>query len=220
MAEPTAEEIAAAEAAKVKADADKAEADAKALADAEAAKAKEVTLRQGELDGIAGKARQAGRDAAEKDLLAKLGVADIDAATAIIAANKAAEDAQKTELQKAIERAESAEKEREAATKSATTILAVTRVEGSLRDAGVKPERLASALKLVDLSLVKVDGTDVSGVAEVVESVKAMSPEWFGPAKPGGAPDASGGRLPVTDFRSATKEELDRELYEKYGVRT
>jgi hypothetical protein len=220
MPEPTAEEIAAAQA---KADADaqaKADAEAKAKAEADAKAAKEVTLKQADLDRIAGQSRQEGRTQAEKDLLEKLGVADIDAAAAAIKAHTDATEAQKTELQKAQDRAAAAEAQVEAANKLTTTTLAVTRIEGALRDSGLKPERIPAALRLVDLSKITVDGTNVSGITEAVEGLKTETPEWFGAAR-SSAPDATGGGDTGggIDYRTATKAELDKEVLAKYGVR-
>lgn len=220
MPDPTAEEIAAAADAKAKADADAATAaKAKADADAEAARAKEVTLKQGDIDKIAGQSRQEGRTQAEKDLLAKLGVTDIAAAEAAIKASRDAEEAQKSELQKAQDRAVAAEAAAERSDKIATTTLAMTRVEGALRDAGVKADRIPAALRLIDLDSVKIDGTEVSGVSEAVAGLKAVTPEWFG-APVISAPDATGtGAAGAVDFRTAPRAELEKEVLAKYGVR-
>jgi len=212
----TPEEIAAE--AKAQADAEAAAAKVKADADAAAAAkaAAEVRLSQGELDKIAGKARQEGRTAAERELMASLGVDSLDTAKARIQAAQAAEDAQKTELEKATEERNKAVAERERAEQLALNAVSMARLEGALRDAGLKPERIPAAMKLADLSTLKVEGTEVTGVAEAVEALKATSPEWFG-ANKGGAPDASAPSGTPVDFRT-DKEAASRELYEKYGV--
>lgn len=211
MPDPTPEELAAE--AKAKADADAKAAADKAAADAEAAK---VKFSQADLDRIAGQSRSEGRTQAEKELLEKLGIADVDSAKAAIAAAKELEDAKKTEVEKLTEERNKAKAEAEEATKAAAGAVALARLEGSLRDAGIKPERIPAALKLADLSAVVVSGTDVEGVDKAVEGVKATSPEWFG--KPAAAPDASLGRPDPTDFRTASKDERAKAL-EQYGIR-
>jgi len=94
--------------------------------------------------------------------------------------------------------------------------LVVSRLENSLRDAGINPERLAAAVKIADVSGVKVEGTEVSGVTEAVESLKVETPEWF-KVRQHSAPDATPeGR--ERSFRTAGHEEFSRELL-KYNLR-
>lgn len=218
MPEPTAEEKAAAEA-KAKAD-----ADAKALADAAEAKARadaaaaEVKLTQGDVDRLVGDARTKARTAAEKELLEKLGVPDFDAAAATIKAAKDAEDAGKTEAERLTAENERLKAEAERATKLATSTLALTRVEGALRDAGLKPERIQAAMKLIDLDSLKVEGTDVTGIAEAVERLKTETPEFFGTTRRTAA-DATGGTDPgATDYRTAPREDVAKALRDRFGI--
>ncbi len=212
MPEPTAEEIAAAKAK------EEADAAAKAKAEAEAAeKAKELKFSQADLDRIAGDSRQSGRTAAEKELLEKLGVTDLDAAAAALKAAKDAEDAKLSEVERLTKERDEANAKAEATAKTATQLLAATKLEGGLRDAGINPERLSAALKLADVSALKVDGTEVTGIPEAIEAVKAASPEWFGARRPG-APDVNGNGTGGTDFRTASREELAAEAA-KLGVR-
>lgn len=174
---------------------------------------------QEDLDRIAGKSREDGRAAYEKELLKSLGVDSVDAAKEALEAHRAAEDANKTDLERVTAERDRAVQEAEATKAEATRIIAVTRMEGALRDAGINPERLPAALKLVDLGALTVEGTEVSGVSEAVESVKESSPEWFGTKGSGGAPDASthqGGQ--GADYRTAPKDEVDRRLRE-LGIR-
>jgi hypothetical protein len=96
--------------------------------------------------------------------------------------------------------------------------LAVARLEGALRDAGLRGERVAAAVKIADVSALKVDGTEVSGLAETVESIKAQSPEWFGEkSRRYSAPDASLGNREDRDFRTASKATVAAEL-RKYNI--
>jgi len=212
--EPTAEEVAAAAEAKAKADADA----AKAKADAD--KAAEVKFSQADLDRIAGDSRAAGRSAAEKELLEKLGVTDLDAASAAIKAAKEADDAKLSEVERLTKERDEAKQEAERTQAAAADLLAKTRLEGALRDSGINPERIPAALKLIGAGELKVDGTDVTGIPEAIESVKGASPEWFGGTKRPGAADAGGGgSAGTTDWSSASKSELADEAFAKYGVR-
>ena len=211
MADLTPEEQAAADA-KAKADADAAAAEAKAKADAE------VKFSQAELDRIAGTSRADGRGQATKELLEKLGVDSVEALEARVKAAKDAEDAGKTELQRLEDRAKAAEQERDRASALALRSVATARLEGSLRDAGIKPERIPAALKLVDLGSLKVEGTDVSGVSEAIDSVKTASPEWFGTVKHT-APDASQQQGGDKDYRNVDRETVAADLYKEYGIR-
>jgi len=198
--EPTAEEVAA------KAEADRLEAEAKAKAAAEAGDKK---LSQEDVNRLVGEARTSAKSSATKELLESLGVTDLDAAKAAIEAAKAADDAAKTEVERLTERATKAEADAEAERKRSTELLARTELKGALRDAGITPERIDAAMKLADTTGLVVDGTDVTGIPEVIEGVKALSPEWFGKQAPG-AVDANqgGGAGGEVDFRSASRDEL------------
>lgn len=203
---------------------EQAAADAKAKADADAAAAKaaadaEKKFSQADMDRVAGESRTGGRSQAEKDLLAKLGVDSVEAAEAALKVVKDAEEANKTELQKATERADAAEKERDRASELALRSVALSRLEGQLRDAGINPERIPAALRLVDLANLKVEGTEVTGVPEAIESVKSTSPEWFGKPAPRTAADASTGETGDTDYRTADRSTVADVLYKEYGIR-
>lgn len=152
-----------------------------------------------------------------KELLAELGVTDVEAAKALVSSAKEAEDAQKTEAQKLAEENARLKAEAVQATQLATQAVAGTALREGLRDAGINPERISAAIRLVDLATVQVNGADVTGVTEAVESVKASSPEWFGPQA--GAPDATGGTGggTGTDYRTSSRDEL-RDAAAKYGI--
>ena len=205
---PTDEELAAA----VQAARD--EEQAKAKSQIEAAKAGKFT--QEDLDRIAGESRKDGRGVAEKDLLKALGVESLDAAKAVLQAAKDAEDAQKTELQKAQEETVRLRDEAAAAQADAKSSRIQTALELKLRDAGINPARAAAALRLVDPSKLDVNGTEVTGLDDAVKELKSQSPEWFGTtASP---PDASRGGGGPADFRTASAEDRDKALAQ-YGIR-
>ncbi len=175
------------------------------------------TFTQEELDAVAGKARTEGRTAAEKELLKSLGIDSVEAAQAALKAHRDAEEASKTELQRAQDEAARLTAEVEAVKAQATTAVALSRLEGALRDAGVNPARIPAALRLVELDKLKVEGTEVTGLLEAVESVKATSPEWFG-ARGTPPPDASGGGNGTVDLRTAPSDVVEAALA-RYGVR-
>jgi hypothetical protein len=101
-------------------------------------------------------------------------------------------------------------------TDAAEAALAVSRLEGALRDAGLRPERVSAAVKVADVSVLKVEGTEVFGLTETVESLKTLSPEWFDVPRHS-APDATP-QDRRRDFRTASRRELSEELAE-YGIR-
>ena len=174
---------------------------------------------QADMDRIAGDTRQSAKSAAQKELLDALGVTDLDAAKAALVVAKEAEDAKLTETERLTRERDEAKAEVEAERGRSTTLLAMTKLEGALRDSGITPERLPAAMKLADFSALKVDGTDVAGIPEAIEGVKALSPEWFGKTLPGAVDVSQGGSTSVTeDFRTATRSELAAAAA-KYGVK-
>ncbi len=172
---------------------------------------------QEDLDKIAGQARSDGRTAAEKELLKALGVEDLDAAKKILADQRAAEELGKSELQKAQDEAAKLRVEADEAKREAREHLALARIEGSLRDAGINPGRIPQALRLVDLSQVTVEGSEVKGVTEVVTALKTEVPELFG--KPVVQAPAVGGEgsPPKTDLSKAPFADL-KAAAGKYGL--
>lgn len=177
----------------------------------------EAKFTQADLDKFAGEARSQARSITEKELLAKLGVSDVDAALSAIEAHRAHEDSQKTELQRVTDERDRAVAEAQKAQATALKTLAVARLESALRDAGVRAERIPAALRLADLDALKVEGTEVAGVPEAVEAVKQASPEWFGSAvsPPDASTTATNG---APDYR-VDKEAASRVLAERYGIR-
>jgi hypothetical protein len=214
--ELTAEQQAEADA-KAKADAEAADAKAKADAAAAAEKAKEVKFSQADLDRIAGESRGAGRAAAEKDLLEKLGVTDLDAAAAVLKAAADAEEANKTETQRLAEELTREKARADENAQAALRVVTTSELKGALRDAGINPDRLDAAMRLADVASLKVEGTTVTGIPEVIESVRTTSPEWFGSVH--GAPDAQGGGGGSVDFRTASRDQVAKELLATHGIR-
>ena len=209
---PTDEELQAAVAAAV----EKAKAEAQAEAESRIKAAANGKFTQDDLDRVAGEARKDGRTVAERELLKNLGVPDLDTAKASLEAARTAEDEKKTELQRVQEEAARLRDEAETAKAEARQSRIGSALELALRDAGINPERAGSALRLVDLSKLDVDGQVVKGLDEAVKELKTQSPEWF--RVPGSPPDASGTAALPVDFKTASADDRDKALA-KYGIR-
>lgn len=189
---------------------------AKAEADERVKAASNGKFTQEDVDRIAGEARKDGRSSAERELLKGLGVENLEAAKSAIEAAKTLEDEKKTELQRVQEEAARFREEAESAKAEARNSRIVSATELALRDAGINPERVNAALRLVDLSKLDVKGADVSGLAEAVTTLKTESPEWFGP--PVSPPNASLSNGAPVDFKTASADERDKALAQ-YGIR-
>lgn len=170
---------------------------------------------QADLDKFAGDARDKGRKAAEKALLEALGATDLETAKALLAKAQEAEEANKTELQKATEERDRLAAEAQQAKAEALQVRLDASLERALVEGGLRPERVAAAMRLADRSGLSVEGDQVSGLAEAVAGLKVQSPEWFGTPT---APDASGNAPPVGPQKLST-DELRSRLKEQYQVR-
>jgi hypothetical protein len=189
---------------------EKANKDAATALEKAVKEAKDGKFTQEDLDRVAGETRKAGREAAEKELLKELGVESREDIGAILKAAKDAEDSQKTELQKTQDELVKARETAEAAQAEARNSRINTALTLSVRDAGVNPDRLAAALRLVDVSKLEVKGDEVVGLEEAVKGLKEQSPEWFGTKF--SPPDASGGGREPVDYRTASVEDRDKAL--------
>lgn len=178
---------------------------------------------QAELDRIAAREKAEGRTAGERALLEGLGVKDLDELKSVLAAKKAADEAQLSEAQLATKKAEDRETAataREAAanerTLNATKIMA-------LAEAGVTPKRLSAAQRLMDLT-----EDDPAKAKEAAEKLKTEFPEFFAPEtgeppdpkkgvgsgynppRPSTAPPKKGANASGNDPRKAAREILER----------
>jgi hypothetical protein len=143
---------------------------------------KPESLTQADVDRAA---RQAVKDA-EKALGEKYGMTP-EQAKKLAEDRQAAEDAAKDDVTKAQEQAKAREvaadeRERKAAAKERAAD-----VRSALLAAGVKPDRLAKAERIVELD----DDADSDAITAAVESLKGDTPEWFpvpGQNAPAGLP--------------------------------
>lgn len=165
-------------------------------------------LSQDEVNRIAAREKDAGKRAERQALLEALGVKNLDEARAQLQAARDAEDANKSEMQKAIEKAQA---EATAAQQLASTLAAERRdlaCERALLHAGIADDKQRTAL--VSLVAREVDA-DASAdvVAAAVETVKATFPQLFTPPTqgnptppPSGEP-AGGGAPPAPRIADA-----------------
>ena len=185
---------------------------AKIAAEAEANKA--VKFTQEQLNAVAAKARDEGRGAETKRILAELGIDDVVKAKEALLAIKELEDKNKSEVQKLAEERDLAKKEADIAKKESFTILVNAKLEGALRDAGINPLRLSSAVKLADLSTITIENGSVVGIDAIIKLVKESTPEWFGAKF--SPPETNGSNNSKSDYRDTNPEDV-RKALQKYN---
>jgi hypothetical protein len=138
---------------------------------------------QRELNRVGATQKAEGRLKAVKDLGEKLGIADLDEAKleAIVKAQKDQEDKDKSEIQRATERAEQAEtKLRDAESKTAKTEHD-NKVKLELLGAGVPKAKLDRAFRNVSVEV----GADDAAIAADIDAIKTDLPDLFsGTAEP------------------------------------
>lgn len=198
---------------------DQDQANAQPPAEPQAPKGK--TFTQEDLDRINAETRRKAADTEAKRILEALGIEDVEKGKAIIKAAQAADEAAKSELQRAQEENLRLKAQADQATAKAREVFVRARVENALRDAGINPQRVEGALRLAPLGEVQVaDDGSIAGVEEAVKAVKESSPEWFGaPGQPFSAPDASGGgEAAGFDWKKASADERKAALA-KIGVK-
>ncbi len=127
------------------------------------------------------KAKREAKKATYAEVAQTLGCT-VEEAKALVEAKRAADDATKTETQKALEAAEAKNKaadERERATARKERALDLRL---ALVAANVTGDRLDKAAKLLLSDL--ADDADEDAIKAAVETFKTETPEWFGEAKP------------------------------------
>lgn len=155
------------------------------------------------------------------DFLKTLGFEKEDDLKTVITAHKDKIEADKTELQKAQDRATALEKAQAAAVTKLEAAARTSEAKVAALAAGVKPERLDYLLKLADLSEVAVnDGTaDAAAVKAAVEKVLADMPELkgqAGQARGGGEFGGQGGGTGLTweAIKAMSTKEVEARLPE------
>ncbi len=170
-----------------------------------------VTMTQADLDALIGQraaeAARAAKKAAEAALAALLGDRKLDDLLAADAAAKAADDAKKTEAERALEAANAAKAEADKDRAAAKAELHITRVHSALLAAGV-PEAGVAAVVVPDVT---VDSTPEE-IRTAVSKLKTTLPGLFtsttavpsDPGKPPAPKDQAG------EFGAGGKAEYER----------
>ena len=143
------------------------------------------TFTQEEVDRMVGRARGEAKRSAATELAEQLGCT-VDEAKAKIAAVTAADDALKSEAQRALDAANEAKAEATRARAAADAERLAARVERKLAAAGVDPKTLTRATALV---AVGPDADDAAIDAEI-EALRADVPALFTPTADGTPPPA------------------------------
>lgn len=189
-------------------------------------KPEQGTLTQADIDRHANAAKKEGIKIGIRDFVADLGFSSADEIKTLIANMKAKEEAEKSEAQKALERAEAAEKasnelksqiEQERATNRLNNLRNQSLLE--LGAIGVKADRARHALSLMEADgkladLMGEDGTiDDKKLKSAVLDFKKEIPELFGNTTTPGTPsnaDASPGSVKDTDRHKQAYEDMKR----------
>jgi hypothetical protein len=148
------------------------------------------TFTQDEMNQTVGEAKRRARETAQADLLKTLGVDDPEAAKALIAAAKAAEEKNATELDKASKARTEAETKAQAAEQTAAQLLLTNAIEKALIREGLSVEAAERARKLVE-----VDKPDPDDIKAAIASLKKDMPSIF-TAQSGGMPNTNPGAPP------------------------
>lgn len=137
-----------------------------------------VTISQEKLDSLINEKFKKGAEKANAQLMESLGVQSIDEIKNIIEAKKQAEEAQKTELQKAMEAVEAANREKEAILKEAEELRKKNSIQGLAVEHGIKE------LDYFELELNKRSGEDGFDKEKFIESLRVEKPFIFGSDAP------------------------------------
>jgi hypothetical protein len=175
-----------------------------------------ATFTQADVDRIAGDTRQKGRDAGMAEVLKALGVDSLGDAKAMVDAKREADDAAKSDLEKAEAESERLTKELEAAKSEREKLEADMRNErrnhavlAKLSDAEHPADVLLwlEANKADDLSAAMDDdgAIDDKVVEKLVQVARKERPNFF-PAKGPGTPSHSGGKPPTVDAGKIMKD--------------
>lgn len=143
------------------------------------------TFTQEEVDRMVGRARGEAKRSAASELAEQLGCT-VEEAKAKIAAVTAADDALKSETQRALDAANEAKAEATRARAAADAERLAAKVERKLAAAGVDPKTLARATALVTVS----PDADDDAIEAEVEALKADIPALFTPTAVGALPPA------------------------------
>jgi hypothetical protein len=121
--------------------------------------------------------REEGRTQGQKNLLKELGVEDVEAAKKAVADKKAAEDAEKTEVQRLTDRLDAIEKASKTEVAAVTTALVKTEIRALALEAGLDAEALTGLLESLgslDRFTYDAEAGKVVGLADAVDKLKTL----------------------------------------------
>ncbi len=157
-----------------------------------------ATFTQEQVTAIGAREKSEGRNAALREVSDQLGMSVEDAKT-FLAAAKAADDANKTEAQRALDAATTARAEAETARSEAAADRHAARVERLLTTSGAA--NVAVAARALDVTV----GADEAAVSAAIEQLKTDAPGLFGAAP--SAPHTDPSRPPATPPAAKTAAE-------------
>lgn len=141
----------------------------------------ERTFTQADLKKIAANEKREGKNSAFSEILEKTGLESLDDLYAVAEAHRTMQAEMETEADRATKRAEKAEAAAQQAQQRYTTTLKEFAARDALRDAGVQPDYLKSAMRVGDLGRLEVDKDgNVTGLEEFVEGVRQDAAPFFG----------------------------------------
>lgn len=191
----------------------------------------EAKFTQADIDRIAGDTRKSAKEKAIADFLKDLGLDNVEDVKARIVAAKAKEDADKSEAQKASDRADAADKKRQEVEQRLATYEA-ERLIGKRDDKITDAAKVAGCTEPTDIiawaerneptalkALMTDDGTvDDKAVAKLIEAARKARPAWFRPATPG-SPTTRDGYAPQAgrDARQSDEAATARALRGRVG---
>ena len=166
------------------------------------------TFTQDEVTAMMTREKADGRSAATREIADKLGMS-IDDATALLAAAKAADDANKTQAQRDAADAATAKADAEKIKAEAAADRHAARVERLLGTAGAA--NVAVAARAIDVTV----GADESTVTAAIEKLKTDAPGLFGAAP--AAPHTDPSKPPATPPAKGTAAERAAAIAESRG---
>ena len=122
-----------------------------------------------------GEARVKGRSSGQKEVFAELGVESLDDLKAIVTSAREAEEAQKSELERARDEAQEAKRQAAEASASAARADMILRVNEAMLAAGFPADRISRAHSLLDVQT----GDGEEEIKAAVEACKEEFPELF-----------------------------------------
>jgi hypothetical protein len=145
---------------------------------------------QTQLNSLLGNTRKEAREAAQRQLLADLGIADLESLKAKVAAAQQKEDSEKTELQKLAEKVAKLEGKATETVQKASRVLVKARAEVLAAQHGFDPAKVSELLSAfggldgfkVDLETGAVEGLDA--VFTTLKALVAPDPQPLDPLKP------------------------------------